>query len=166
MQTAPKKVITSWAMYDWANSAYSLIIASAIFPAYYSFIAPPQVTFLGRTFERVALVSYSTAFSFLVIAILSPILSSIADYKGNKKNFMQFFCYLGSAACIALTFVTKENISFGIVCSIIGSIGFCGSIVFYNAYLPEIAAEEDQDKVSAKGFALGYVGSEIGRAHV
>ncbi len=161
MQTAPKKVITSWAMYDWANSAYSLIIASAIFPAYYSFIAPPQVIFLGRTFDRIALVSYSTAFSFLVIAILSPILSSIADYKGNKKNFMQFFCYLGSAACIALTFVTKENISFGIVCSIIGSIGFCGSIVFYNAYLPEIAAEEDQDKVSAKGFALGYVGSVL-----
>jgi UMF1 family MFS transporter len=95
----------------------------------------------------------------LVIAILSPILSSIADYKGNKKAFMRFFCYMGATACIALTFLTKENIPFGIVCSIIGSIGFCGSIVFYNSYLPEIAAEEDQDRISARGFAMGYIGS-------
>jgi len=161
MQTASKKVINSWAMYDWANSAYSLIISSAIFPAYYTFIAPPQVHFIGRTFERTALASYAISFSFLIIAILSPILSSIADYKGNKKNFMQFFCYLGSAACIGLTFLTAENISFGIVGAIFGSIGFCGSIVFYNAYLPEIAAEEDQDRVSAKGFAMGYIGSVL-----
>jgi MFS transporter, UMF1 family len=161
MHTASKKVINSWAIYDWANSAYSLIISSAIFPAYYTFIAPPQVHFIGRTFERTALASYAISFSFLIIAILSPILSSIADYKGNKKAFMQFFCYLGSAACIGLTFLTAENISYGIVCAIFGSIGFCGSIVFYNAYLPEIAAEEDQDRVSAKGFAMGYVGSVL-----
>ena len=161
MQTASKKVVTSWAMYDWANSAYSLIITSAIFPAYYTFIAPEKVNFIGRTYERSALASYSISFSFLIIAILSPILSSIADYKGNKKAFMQFFCYLGSAACIGLTFLTKENISYGIICSILGSIGFCGSIVFYNAYLPEIAAQEDQDKISAKGFAMGYVGSVL-----
>jgi UMF1 family MFS transporter len=161
MQTAPKKVINGWAMYDWANSAYSLIISSAIIPAYYTYIAPQQVHFIGRTYERTALASYSISFSFLIIAFLSPILSSIADYKGNKKNFMQFFCYLGSAACISLTFLTRNNISFGIVCAIIGSIGFCGSIVFYNAYLPEIAAEEDQDRVSAKGFAMGYVGSVL-----
>ncbi len=161
MQTASKKVINGWAMYDWANSAYSLIISSAIFPAYYTFIAPAYVHFIGRTYERTALASYSISFSFLIIALLSPILSSIADYKGNKKQFMQFFCYLGSAACIALTFLTANNISFGIVCAIFGSIGFCGSIVFYNAYLPEIAAEEDQDRISAKGFAMGYVGSVL-----
>lgn len=161
MQTSPKKVINAWAMYDWANSAYSLIITSAIFPAYYTAIAPEKVEFLGRTYERASLASYAIAFSFLIIAFLSPILSSIADYKGNKKSFMQFFCYLGSAGCIGLTFVTKENISLGIICSIIGSIGFCGSIVFYNAYLPEIAAEEDQDRISAKGFVMGYVGSVL-----
>lgn len=148
-------------MYDWANSAYSLIITSAIFPAYYTAIAPEKVHFIGRTYNRASLASYAVSFSFLVIAILSPILSSIADYKGNKKSFMQFFCYLGSAACIGLTFMTPDNIPFGIFCSIIGSIGFCGSIVFYNAYLPEIAAEEDQDRVSAKGFAMGYVGSVL-----
>ena len=161
MQTAPKKVINAWTMYDWANSAYSLIITSAIFPAYYSTIAPEKVQFLGRTFDRASLASYAISFSFLVIAILSPILSSIADYKGNKKAFMQFFCYLGSAACIGLTFLTRDNVPFGILCSVLGSIGFCGSIVFYNAYLPEIAAEQDQDRVSAKGFAMGYMGSVL-----
>lgn len=161
MQTAPKKVINAWAMYDWANSSYSLIIVSAIFPAYYTAIAPETISFLGRTYDRTALASYAISFSFLVIALLSPILSSIADYKGSKKAFMRFFCYLGAAACIALTFLTRENIPFGIVCSIIGSIGFCGSIVFYNSYLPEIAAEEDQDRVSAKGFAMGYIGSVL-----
>ena len=146
-------------MYDWANSAYSLIIISAIFPAYYTSVAKEKVEFIGRTFDRASLASYSVSFAFLVIAILSPILSSIADYKGNKKSFMQFFCYLGSAACIGLTFMTPDTVSLGIVCSIIGTIGFCGSIVFYNAFLPEIAAEPDQDKVSAKGFAMGYIGS-------
>ena len=161
MLTAPKKIINAWAMYDWANSAYSLIITSAIFPAYYTAIAPPQVEFIGRTYDRSALASYAISFSFLIIAFLSPILSSIADYKGNKKAFMKFFCYLGSAACCSMIFLTKENIGWGISASIIASIGYCGSIVFYNAYLPEIAAEEDQDDVSAKGFAMGYIGSVI-----
>ena len=161
MQTASKKVIWSWTMYDWANSAYSLIITSAIYPAYYSIIVPQQVKFIGRTYDRAALASYSISFSFLLIAFLSPILSSIADARGNKKAFMQFFCYLGSAACCAMFFFTKEHISLGIICSIVASIGFCGSIVFYNSYLPEIAHKDDHDKISARGFAMGYVGSVL-----
>jgi MFS transporter, UMF1 family len=161
MPTASKKVINAWAMYDWANSSYSLIISSAIFPTYYTSIAPPQVHMLGRTFDRTALASYSISLSFLVIAIISPILSSIADYQGNKKAFMKFFCYLGSLACVCMFFFTKDNIGFGLICSIVASIGYCGSIVFYNAYLPEIASEADQDRVSAKGFALGYLGSVL-----
>ncbi|HRH59601.1 MAG TPA: MFS transporter [Chitinophagaceae bacterium] len=162
MQTASKKIINGWAIYDWANSTYSLVIASSIFPAYYTALAPPQVHFLGRTFERTPLASYAISFSFLLIAILSPILSSIADYKGNKKNFMQFFCYLGSAACAGMFFITdQEDIPIAIVLSIIASIGYCGSLVFYNAYLPEIAAEAEQDRISAKGFAMGYTGSVV-----
>lgn len=159
MQTAPKKIINAWAMYDWANSAYSLIITSAIFPSYFVAIAPEKIELAGRTFERASLASYMISFSFLIIAIMSPVLSSIADYQGNKKSFMKFFCYLGSFACVGLTFLTKDNIPFGIFCAVVGSIGFAGSIVFYNAYLPEIAAEEDQDRISAKGFSLGYIGS-------
>ena len=161
MPTASKKVINSWAMYDWANSAYSLIITSAIFPAYYTAIAPPQVQFIGRTYDRAALASYAISFSILLMAVLSPILSSIADYKGNKKSFMKFFCYMGAMACCSMFFFTKENVSWGIVASIVASVGWCGSIVFYNSYLPEIADEKDQDDVSAKGFSLGYIGSVI-----
>ena len=161
MQTASKKIINGWAMYDWANSVYSLVITSTFFPAYFTAIAPEQVEILGRTYYRDSLASYAIALSFLIIAILSPILSSIADYKGNKIAFMKFFCYLGSLACSLMFFFTEDNIEFGLFLSIVASIGYCGSIVFYNAYLPEIAAEEDQDRVSAKGFALGYTGSVI-----
>ncbi len=161
MQTAPKKVINGWAMYDWANSSYALVITSTVFPTYYTHVAPEQIRLLGFTISRSAFASYSIAASFLVIAILSPILSSIADYKGNKASFMKFFCYLGSLACVAMAFMDKDHVILGVFFSILASIGYCGSIVFYNAYLPEIAAEQDQDKVSAKGFALGYVGSVL-----
>jgi MFS transporter, UMF1 family len=161
MQTASKKVITGWAMYDWANSSYSLIITSAIFPTYYTSIAPPHIEFMGRLFDRSSLASFAISLSFLIIAVLSPVLSSMADYRGNKKSFMRFFCYLGSLACVGMFFFTRDNIMFGLFCSIVASIGYCGSFVFYNAYLPEIAAEEDQDRVSAKGFALGYTGSVL-----
>src|SRR5690349_20334700 len=109
MQTASKKVIRGWAMYDWANSTYSLVITATVFPAYYTSVAPKHVEMFGRMFDRDALASYAISLSFLIIAILSPILSSIADYKGNKKNFMKFFCYLGSLACCLLIFFTKEH---------------------------------------------------------
>jgi UMF1 family MFS transporter len=163
MQTASKKVINGWAMYDWANSVYSLVITSSIFPAYYASVtAGKSITFLGRVFdEPTALYNYAVAFSFLFVAVFSPLLSSIADSFGNKKRFMQVFCYLGSLSCCAMYFFERSNPQFGLVLFILASIGFGGSIVFYNAYLPEIAAEKDQDKVSAKGFALGYIGSVI-----
>lgn len=161
MQTASKKVIKGWTMYDWANSAYNLVITSTIFPAYYTAVTPEKVLIFGRSFDRAALASYSISLSFLVIALISPILSSIADSRGNKKNFMKFFCYMGSIACMGLFFFTENNIKTGLLLSIIASIGYCGSIVFYNAYLPEIAAPEDQDRVSAKGFASGYFGSVL-----
>lgn len=161
MKTASKKVINGWAMYDWANSAYNLVITSTIFPAYYTAVAPEHVMIGSRSFERAALASYSISLSFLIIALLSPVLSSIADSRGNKKRFMQFFCYMGSVACIGMVGFTGENVLFGLILSVIASIGYSGSIVFYNAYLPEIAAAEDQDRVSAKGFAMGYIGSVL-----
>ena len=161
-----QKIIRAWTFYDWANSAYSLIITSAIFPAYYSAIVPEKIMFLGREMPRAVMASFAISFSFLLIAFLSPMLSSIADYMGNKKAFMRFFCYLGSAACIALFFFGKNaqgetNVWFGLICSMIASIGYCGSIVFYNAFLPEIADKDAQDQVSARGFAMGYIGSVL-----
>ena len=169
MQTAEKKVINGWAMYDWANSAYNLVITTTIFPAYYDAIttnkingvANHKITFFDNEFESASLYNYAIALAYLIIAVISPILSSIADYKGNKKKFMQFFCYLGSLACCSLYWFTKDTLSLGIVCCILAAIGYCGSLVFYNSYLPEIASDEDKDRVSAKGFAYGYIGSVL-----
>lgn len=169
--TNPKKLHRAWSMYDWANSAYNLVITSTIFPAYYDAITATKdadgkvistnVMFLGYEVQSAALYTYAIAFAYLVIALVSPILSSIADYKGNKKSFMKFFCYIGSLACCVLFGFTKDTLSLGILCCIIAAIGYCGSLVFYNAYLPEIAVESEQDKVSAQGFAYGYFGSVI-----
>ncbi len=171
MQTAPKKVITGWAMYDWANSAYNLVITSTIFPAYYNAITTTEnslgeiishkVRFLGYEFENASLYNYTIAAAYFVIALLSPLLSSIADSKGNKKSFMKFFCYLGGMACCTLFWFQKDTLTLGIACAAIAAIGYCGSLVFYNSYLPEIAADEDRDHVSAKGFAYGYIGSVL-----
>ncbi len=163
-----KKVIRSWAFFDWANSAYNLVITSTIFPAYYTIITSDKdtntidyVTFFGRKFVNSALYSYAMAVAFLVIAILSPILSSIADTRGNKKVFMQMFTYLGSLACCGLYFFTIETLEIGVILCVVAAIGFWGSLVFYNSYLPEIASVDQQDKVSAKGFTYGYIGSII-----
>jgi len=158
MQTASKKVINSWAMYDWANSAYNLVITTTIFPAYYDAITTVKdasgkiishkVLFLGREFESASLYNYSISFAYLVIALMSPILSSIADYRGNKKSFMRFFCYLGGFACCMLFLFNGNTLSLGIAGCILGAIGYCGSLVFYNSYLPEIAAEQGGREVS------------------
>lgn len=166
MQTASKKVINGWAMYDWANSVYSLVITSTIFPAYYESVTKNnsnnEVIFLGRKFVNSALYNYALGVAFLIVAIMAPLLSSIADYKGNKKKFLSFFCLLGSAACSLLFFFTgPDSLWVAITCTIFACIGFHSSIVFYNSYLPEIAAPDDRDKVSAKGFAMGYIGSVI-----
>jgi len=164
MQTAPKKVINAWAMYDWANSAYNLVITSTMFPAYYEAVTAVnnhKVNLLGRTFVNTALYNYALGFAFLIVAIFSPILSSIADYKGNKKSFLRFFCTLGSIACSGLFFFNENNIGLGIILIILACIGYWASLVFYNAYLPEIAAEKDRDSISAKGFVMGYIGSVL-----
>jgi MFS transporter, UMF1 family len=169
--TSSKSVHRAWSMYDWANSAYNLVITSTIFPAYYSAITTQtdskgniineKVSFFGHIFKGSSLTFYSLAVAYLVIALISPILSSIADYKGNKKLFMQLFCYIGSAACCGLYFFKANTLELGIICSAIAALGYCGSLVFYNAYLPEIAVEADRDQVSAQGFAYGYVGSVL-----
>jgi UMF1 family MFS transporter len=155
-------------MYDWANSAYNLVITSTIFPAYYVGITAARqpgeisyVKFFGRSFVNTALQNYALAVVFLLVALTSPILSSIADYRRNKKVWLRWFCYVGSAACIALFWFTKNNIEFGIIAFSIAALGFWSSLVFYNSYLPDIAAPEDQDRISAKGFSMGYIGSVL-----
>jgi len=168
MQTANKKVINSWAMYDWANSVYNLVITTTFFPIYFTAITrqaygEETVPFLGRTFKNSSLYDYALATAYAFIVLLLPILSSIADSRGNKKRFMQFFCYLGAISCSAMFFFRGEqpSVGWGIGCLMLASIGYVGSLVFYNSYLPEIAAPEDRDRISAKGFSMGYVGSVL-----
>lgn len=167
MQTASKKVINGWAMYDWANSVYNLVITTTFFPIYFTAIAKDDkhgdtVTFLGRKFVNASLYDYSLAFAYLLIALSYPIITSIADTRGNKKNFMRFFCYLGGLGCLLLFFFRDvSSLWLGIAAFVMAAMGYVGSLVFYNAYLPEIAAPEDQDRVSARGFSYGYIGSVI-----
>lgn len=164
LQKGDPKLIKSWAFYDWANSVYSLVISTAVFPLYYSSITKDQqVTFLFTNWEHPdTLYSYALSFSFLIVAFLSPILSGIADYTGSKKKFMQFFCWLGGLSVMSLYFFDGvDTVAIGIIFSILASIGFWASLVFYNAYLPEVAYPEQQDKASAQGFIFGYIGSVI-----
>ncbi len=160
------RLINAWSSFDWANSVYNLIVTTAIFPIYYlgttqEAFGGEMVEFFGFTIKNSVLYSYAISLSFLVIVFISPVLSGIADYGGMKKRFMQFFTYVGSLACIGLYFFTGENIEYGIACSVFASIGFAGSLVFYNGFLPEVASKDKMDNVSARGFAMGYVGSVI-----
>lgn len=158
-----KKIINAWAFYDWANSVFPLVITAAVFPPYYESatkhaFGSENVVFLGFTIANSVLYSYAFSFSFLVTAFLSPILSGIADYSGQKKSYMRFFVTLGSAACLSLYFFDGSNLLLGIGTIILGNIGFNGSLVFYNAYLAEIVSKDRRDRVSAKGYSLGYIG--------
>ena len=146
-------------MYDWANSVYPLVITSAIFPIFYEAKTEETIDFLGHNFVNTELYSYVIALSYIIVAFLSPMLSGIADYSGSKKSYMRFFCYLGAIACMTFFFFDVNYIGLGMLSVLLGSIGFSGSLVFYNAYLPEIATPDLHDKVSAKGFSRGYIGS-------
>ncbi|MFH4965640.1 MFS transporter [Gaetbulibacter sp. M235] len=164
LEKGSKKLLNAWAFYDWANSVYTLTIASSIFPIFYSALFLSEikvVSAFGFNFKSTALITFVTAFTFLVVTFTSPILSGIADYVGNKKNFMKFFCYLGGAGCIGLYWFDLNHIYISILFYFMGLIGYWGSLVFYNSYLPDIAFPEQQDSVSAKGFSLGYIGSVI-----
>ncbi|MCE2895585.1 MAG: MFS transporter [Flammeovirgaceae bacterium] len=159
------RTIRAWCTYDWANSVYSLVITSAIFPIYYQAVTTTegndQVLFAGFTVTNSVLYSFALSFSFLVISPLLPLLSGVADYAGNKKSFMKFFCYLGGFACMGMYFFTSSSLEWGILCVVLASIGYSGSLVFYDAYLPEIASSDQLDKVSAKGYSWGYYGGVV-----
>lgn len=159
-------MINAWSFYDWANSVYSLVITSAIFPIYYQNVAVNAdggdvISFFGFEIVNSVLYSYSLSFSFLIVAFFLPILSGIADYTGRKKLFMKIFVVLGSFSCMALYFFTPGRVELAIICSILASIGYSSSLVFYDAFLPEIATEDKMDKVSARGYAFGYAGSVL-----
>ena len=164
LQKGSTKLLNAWAFYDWANSVYTLTIASAVFPIFYEALFSERDHYIyvfGLHLKNSALISFVTAFAFLLVAFISPLLSGIADYVGDKKSFMKFFCYLGALSCMGLYWFNLENIYIGLAFYFFGLIGYWGSLVFYNSYLPDIAYVEQQDKISAKGYSLGYIGSVI-----
>jgi UMF1 family MFS transporter len=158
------KLLNAWAFYDWANSVYPLVVSSAVFPIFYKSLFSNDREYLhvfGTDVKDTALISFVTAAAFLVVAFISPLLSGIADYVGNKKNFMRFFNYLGALSCMGLFWFDTDKIYLGLLFYFLGLIGFWGSLVFYNSYLPDIAFPEQQDRISARGYSLGYIGSVI-----
>jgi UMF1 family MFS transporter len=164
LQKGSTKLLNAWAFYDWANSVYTLTIASAVFPIFYEALFSERDHYIyvfGLHLKNSALISFVTAFAFLLVSFISPLLSGIADYVGDKKSFMKFFCYLGALSCMGLYWFNLENIYIGLAFYFFGLIGYWGSLVFYNSYLPDIAYVEQQDKISAKGYSLGYIGSVI-----
>lgn len=165
LEKGDKKLIKSWAFYDWANSVYSLVISTAVFPIYYETVTYTDsgfVRFFGTQIDNTTLYTYALSFSFLIVAFISPLLSGMADYVGNKKSYLKGFCYLGSFSVMMLFFFRGlDTLWLGILFSVLASIGFWGSLVFYNAYLPEIAYHDQQDEVSAQGFIYGYTGSVL-----
>ncbi|MDE5429477.1 MFS transporter [Elizabethkingia meningoseptica] len=177
-----KKVMKAWAFYDWANSVYSLVITSTIFPIYYAtlttayekneYIAETHkwikvpvrntIKLFGNEYHPDAVYGYSLTISFFIVVLLSPVLSALADTIGNKKSFLQFFCYLGATSCMGLAlFTSMHTVFLGLLFSITASVGFWGSLVFYNSFLPDIATPDQQDALSAKGYIYGYIGSVI-----
>lgn len=166
MQKNNPRILTAWTFYDWANSVHALVIVSSIFPVYFSATAlnetgGPVINFLGLSIKNSVLFSYTISAAFLFTALLSPICTAIADYSGNKKLFMKVFCYTGAVSCSLLYFFTKETTTFAVICFWLSLIGWSGSIVFYNSYLPDIATEDQYDRVSARGFSMGYMGSVL-----
>lgn len=160
-----KKVLNAWAFYDWANSVYALVISSSIFPLFYGALFrledKESATFFGVDTPSESIISYVTAIGFLIIAFISPLLSGVADYLGNKKFFLKLFCFVGSISCMMLYFFDLNNLYISLFFYMMALIGFWGSLVFYNSYLPDIAYPEQQDAISAKGYSLGYIGSVI-----
>ncbi len=171
MEKGNKKIIRAWTFYDWANSIYPLVISTTIFPIFYGKVTGPEgigtgensdmVEFWGYGIKNTVLYSYVVAASFLVVTLLSPILSGIADYSGSKKSFLRFFCYMGAMATASLYFFDVNHLEWSMFAIFVASIGFWNSLVFYNAYLPEIAEPKDHDRISARGFAMGYIGSSL-----
>jgi MFS transporter, UMF1 family len=161
------KILTAWTMYDWANSVHSLTITSAIFPIYFPVAAvmmhtkSTKLDFWGLQIENTVLYSYAVSLGFLLLAFSVPLVSAISDYTGKKKVFMKMYCYLGAISCMMLYFFKEGNYYLGTFAFLFSIVGWGGSIVFYNSYIPEIATEDRYDALSARGFTMGYLGSVV-----
>ena len=152
-----KKIINSWSMYDWANSAFATTIMAAVLPIYYSAISEPALT----PNQATAYWGYTNSIALLLVALLSPILGAVADFRGAKKRYLTYFALIGISATALMYFLTSGDWLFASVLFIIGNIGFAGANVFYDSLLPHIAQKGDIDQVSTRGYAMGYLGGGL-----
>ena len=156
------RIINGWAFFDWANSAFALVITAAIFPGYFVAVTDDIVNVFGIEMSNSSLYAYAISASYFLIAMCSPVLSGIADYGGRRKFFLKFFTIIGSTACLSLYFFKgMDQLAVGAIGFMIAMIGFAGGLVFYNSFLPVIVTEDQYDRVSARGFSFGYIGSVI-----
>jgi len=166
MEKNNKKIINAWCTFDVANSVYKLLITSVLFPLYYALatkraFGSEMVDFLGYQIKNTIIYDYAFATAFLIVALISPLFSGIADFGGTKKRFMIAFTTLGAGATFLMYWFTGDNILFGLATVLFAAIGYEGAVLFYNAFLPEIATPEHHDRISAKGYAWGYTGAII-----
>ena len=156
------KTMNGWAFFDCANSAHSLVIATAVFPPYFDAIAPKQIHILGQNITSSAMMAFAITLSYGIMAFFSPPLSGIADYGGKRKFFMRIFTYIGALSCIAMYFMEKpEEWFIGWIMYVLAMIGYAGGVVFNNSYLPLIATPDKFDSLSARGFTYGYLGATL-----
>ena len=166
------RVLHGWVMYDWANSVYPLVITTTVFPIYFTSQAERAkvatdaggraiVEMFGWQVPATSLLMYAVSAAFVLVAAASPLLTALADASGRKKRFLRAFCWLGAGSCAGLFGFRAETLGLGLVLYVLATVGFAGSLVFYNSYLPDIATEDRADSLSARGFAYGYVGSSL-----
>ncbi|MBK8483784.1 MAG: MFS transporter [Saprospiraceae bacterium] len=161
METS-KKAELGWVLFDWANSSYSLVISTAIFPIYFLDNTNPVIEIGNLQMSNASIYAFSVSLAYLFISFCSPVLSGIADYGGHRKVFMRLFTTLGSLACMALFFFKgNETIWLGVIAFLIATSSHAGSLVFYDSYLSQLVPPSRSDKLSARGYAFGYIGSVI-----
>lgn len=157
------RTIWAWCMYDWANSAYVLTIATAVLPAYFSGgIVPEQGwCIFGTLYSATSLWGYTISLAALAVFLGAPVLGAMADASGHKKHYLALFCMTGAACALGLAFSGPGDVGRTLLLFMGAQICFACANVFYDAFLPEIAHPDDWDRVSAHGFAYGYLGGGL-----
>jgi MFS transporter, UMF1 family len=152
-----RRDLRAWAMYDWANSAFQTTIIAAIFPIYFQKVAAADLPAAVAT-SRFA---WATTLSILIVAVITPLLGAVADYAAMKKRLLGIFLAVGALATGAMYFITRGDWLFALVLFVVGNVGVAGSIVFYESILPHLVGEEELDRVSSAGYAVGYIGGGL-----